>query len=90
MAENTLTAIIPDIYEALDVVSRELTGMIPAVTMNASAERAAKNQNINVDIAPAIAGVDITPSLLAVQDRFPVHQRSLDVRLQDVLCLHPN
>ena len=62
MAENTLTAIIPDIYEALDVVSRELTGMIPAVTMNASAERAAKNQNINVDIAPAIAGVDITPS----------------------------
>lgn len=62
MAENTLTAIIPDIYEALDVVSRELTGMIPAVTMNASSERAAKDQNINVDIAPAISAVDITPS----------------------------
>ena len=46
MAENTLTAIIPDIYEALDVVSREMTGLIPAVTLSASAERAAKDQSV--------------------------------------------
>jgi hypothetical protein len=64
MAENTLTALIPDIYEAMDVVSRELTGMIPAVTMSASAERAALNQNIKVDIEPDYAaGVTITPAM---------------------------
>lgn len=62
MAENTLTAITPDIYEALDVVSRELTGLIPAVTLSASAERAAKDQNIQVDIAPTVGVSDVTPS----------------------------
>ncbi len=65
MAENNLTAVLPDIYEALDQVSRELTGMIPAVTMAASAERAKKDQNIIVDIAPAITAVDITPAMVA-------------------------
>ena len=64
MAENNLSAVLPDIYEALDVVSRELTGMIPAVTMSASAERAKKDQNIVVDISPSIAGVDITPAMV--------------------------
>lgn len=63
MAENTITALIPDIYEAADVVSRELTGMIPAVTMSASAERAALNQSIVVDVEPAGAAVDITPAM---------------------------
>lgn len=63
MAENTLTAITPDLYEAMDMVSRELTGLIPAVTLSASAERAAKDQNIQVDIAPAVVGVDVTPSM---------------------------
>lgn len=64
MAENTITSIIPDIYEALDVVSRELTGLIPAVTLSASAERAAKDQNIQVDISPVIAAGDITPAMV--------------------------
>ena len=63
MAENTLTSITPDLYEAMDMVSRELTGLIPAVTLSASAERAAKDTNITVDIAPAITGVDVTPSM---------------------------
>lgn len=63
MAENTITGLIPDIYEALDVVSRELTGLIPAVSMNASAERAAVNQNIRVDVEPAGNVSDVTPAM---------------------------
>ena len=63
MAENTISAIVPDIYEALDIVSRELTGLIPAVTMNASSDRAGINQNIVVDVEPAGNVSDITPSM---------------------------
>jgi len=63
MAENTLTGLIPDIYEALDVVSRELTGLIPSVTMNASAERAALNENIRVAKEPVGNVGDITPAM---------------------------
>jgi len=63
MAENTITGLVPDIYEGLDIVSRELTGMIPSVTMNASADRAAVGQNIRVDVEPEGNLVDITPSM---------------------------
>jgi hypothetical protein len=51
---NTLTSLIPTLYEALDVVSRERVGFIPAVTKNSSAERAALNESILVPIAPAV------------------------------------
>ena len=64
MAENTITAIVPDIYEALDVVSRELTGLIPAVTLAASAARAGKDQNIVVPVAPAGNVSDNTPAMV--------------------------
>ena len=63
MAENTISSIVPDIYEALDVVSRELTGLIPAVTMNVSAERAGKGQNITIDVEPVGTGVDVVPAM---------------------------
>jgi len=63
MAENTITAIVPDIYEALDVVSRELVGLIPSVTLSASAERAGLNQNIVVDVEPDGNVSDITPAM---------------------------
>lgn len=64
MTTNTLTNLIPDLYAALDIVSRELVGMIPAVTMDASVDRAAVNQSVRVPIAPAnTAGGDITPAM---------------------------
>lgn len=63
MAENTITGLVPDIYEGLDLVSRELTGLIPSVTIAASSERAAKDQNIVVDVEPEGNVVDITPAM---------------------------
>jgi len=63
---NTLTNLIPDAYVALDVVSRELTGFIPSVTRDATADRVAKNQTVRSFIAPANAAAgNITPSMTA-------------------------
>lgn len=62
---NSLTGLIPTIYEALDVVSREMVGFIPAVSRNSSAERAALNQAILVPITPATTLADNTPAVAA-------------------------
>lgn len=65
---NTLTDLIPDAYAALDVVSRELVGLIPAVTMDATVERAAVGQKVRSFVAPAAAAGDITPGVTAPND----------------------
>lgn len=65
---NTLTNLIPDLYEAVDVVSRELVGLIPAVSLWPSAERAAMNENIRVPITPAASAEDATPGQLPPDD----------------------
>lgn len=49
---TTLTNLIPNVYTAIDVVSRELTGMIPSVTLDAKASAAAVNQSVYVPVAP--------------------------------------
>lgn len=68
LGTNTLTSLIPDLYEAVDIVSREMIGFIPSVTLDASAERAAQNQNIRVPITPAAAAEDVTPGQLPPDD----------------------
>jgi hypothetical protein len=65
---NTLTNLIPDIYEGLDVVSRELVGLVPAVFLAASSERAAKDQTITTPVAPAATATDITPGVIPPDD----------------------
>ncbi|WP_227734642.1 P22 phage major capsid protein family protein [Yersinia proxima] len=67
-ATNTLTGLIPTIYTALDIVSREQTGFIPAVARNTKADSAAKWQTVSAPVAPAAKTVDIVPGPTASGD----------------------
>lgn len=59
---NGLSGLIPSLFEGLDVVSRELVGMVPSVERSATAERAAVGQTTTYHVAPAATAFDITPS----------------------------
>ncbi|MHB9033133.1 MAG: P22 phage major capsid protein family protein [Anaerolineae bacterium] len=59
---NTLTNLIPTIYAAKDIVLKELTGFIPAVTLDASGEQAAKDQTIRWPVVAAETAADIAPA----------------------------
>jgi hypothetical protein len=60
-APNTLTQLIPTLYAAADIVSREQVGLIPAVTRDSRIDRVAINQTVNVPVVGAITPVAITP-----------------------------
>lgn len=61
---NTLTNLIPDAYAALNVVSRELVGLIPAATRDSKADQLAIGQTLRSPVAPVnTAGKDITPAM---------------------------
>lgn len=57
---NTLTNLIPTLYSALDVVSRELSGFIPSVARDSTADRAAKDQTVRWPIVPSMTSDDIS------------------------------
>lgn len=65
MGSNTLTNLVGDVYAALDVVSREMVGLIPAVTLDPSLSRVAVGQNVTSVVAPAATAYDITPAATA-------------------------
>jgi hypothetical protein len=75
----TLTGLIPDIYAAIDVVSREQVGFIPAVSRDASAARAALNENVRSPIVGPMAAENLTVTNVAAS---PPAQTILYVDLQ--------
>jgi hypothetical protein len=63
MAANTITGLVPTIYEAMDLVSREVVGFIPAVSRDAKPDqRVGLNQVIRSPVTPALVAQNITPS----------------------------
>ena len=61
---NVLTDLAGDIYKAADVVSRELVGAIPSITINGDGtQRAALNDTVRSFVAPAATSVTNTPSM---------------------------
>lgn len=61
---NTLTSLIPDAFAALDVVSRELVGFIPAVARDSRADRVPVGQTLRSTVAPSnTSAADITAAM---------------------------
>lgn len=63
MTTNTLTNLLPNLYADMDVVSRELVGLIPAVTIDASAARGKVGQIVYSPVAPVNTSSPITPAM---------------------------
>lgn len=60
---NLIAPLIPAIFSAVDVVSRELVGFAPSVTRNSTAERVGVGQTITYPIAPTMQTEDVIPSM---------------------------
>jgi hypothetical protein len=67
MTTNTFTGLYPTIYQALDKVSREMVGFIPAVVKNADVTRAALGETIAWPVVTAGAVEDTTPGAYSPQ-----------------------
>lgn len=65
---NTITGLLPTLYEALDVVSREIVGFIPAVTLDAQAARGAVGQTVMSFVAPPGTSGNVTPGTFPPDD----------------------
>lgn len=66
-----LDTLIPDLYDALNIVSQEMTGYIAAVTRNTKATGAAVNEDIWVPIAGPAVAHDIVPGVTPQQPADP-------------------
>jgi len=58
-----LTGLIPNVYKALDIVSRELVGVIPGVQRDATADRVATNASLIIGRTGKSTNGDFTPAM---------------------------
>jgi hypothetical protein len=65
---NTLTGLFPSLFEAVDQVSREMVGFIPAVTRDNVFARAAVGQTVTSHVTPAAPASNITPGVTPPDD----------------------
>jgi hypothetical protein len=56
-----LDGLIPVLYAALNVVSREFIGMIPAVSRDATADMVARNQKLTFPVTNKRGTIEVTP-----------------------------
>jgi hypothetical protein len=62
---NTLSNLIPDVYAALDVISRELVGALPGVSRDASADGVAFGQTVRAQVTRANSAVGDVAAAMA-------------------------
>lgn len=63
---NSLTGLVPDFQEAMDVISRELVGMIPAVKTDSRLDRVAIGQSVTIPVTQEAGdSADNTPGVNA-------------------------
>lgn len=62
---NNLNGLLPTLYTAMDIVSRELTGFIPAVTRDSTIERAAVGDDVKIPVTTVAGAQDTVPSVTA-------------------------
>lgn len=58
---NNLNGLLPTLYAALDIVSREMTGFIPAVTRDTGIERAAVGDDVKIPVTTVAEAQDTKP-----------------------------
>lgn len=68
MANSNLTPLIPSLYSALDVISRELVGAIPAATRDSTTERASVGQSVVSFRTPSAVATNIAPGVTPPDD----------------------
>ncbi|ENU59558.1 hypothetical protein L291_2908 [Acinetobacter guillouiae MSP4-18] len=62
---NNLNGLLPTLYSAMDIVSRELTGFIPAVTRDSTIERAAVGDDVKIPVTTVAGAQDTVPGVTA-------------------------
>lgn len=86
-----INTLIPSLLRSLDVVAREMTGAISAVTRDSSSESIAVGQKINFPVSAAMQTRDATPAAKApdVED-VEIKSRTLEItksKAQDIIII---
>lgn len=62
---NNLDGLLPTLYAAMDIVSREITGFIPAVTRDTGIARAAVGDDVKIPVTTVAEAQDTKPGVTA-------------------------